>query len=324
MKYIKLISIAIIILVIIIWLSISFYLLHDRKLDFIQGQIEANSYSVSSKVAGRIEEIFVKKGDRVKQGDLIYTINSPELEAKIKQAKAGYEGARALTQEANRSARIETLTSAKEVYKAAKSLADLAEKTYQRTQNLYDSGVVSLQKRDEAEANFKSATSNANTAYQQYKIALNGATEETKQAAKQKELAALGTLDEVESYAKDTQAFAPIDGEISNILLHKNELSPSGFPVVNIIDTNSMYLKFSVREDLLNKFKIDSEFEAYIPALDNKIKFKVRYISVMGDFATWKATKESNGYDMKSYEIEAKVMQKVPDLRVGMSVLINN
>lgn len=323
MKIIKLASIFIILTIIVLWLSVSFYMLHNKQPNFIQGQIEANSYSVSSKVAGRIDEIFVKKGDKVKQGDLIYTINSPELEAKIKQAKAGYEGAKALTQETNKSARIETLTSAKEVFKAAKSLAELAEKTYQRTKNLYDSGVVSLQKKDEAEANFKTATYNANTAYQQYQLALNGATQETRLAAKQKELAALGTLDEVESYAKDTQAFSPVSGEVSNILLHKNELSPSGFPVVNIIDTNSMYLKFSVREDMLNKFKIGTNFEANIPALEKNINFKVRYISVMGDFATWKATKNDNSYDMRTYEIEADLIDKEENLRVGMSVLID-
>lgn len=322
MKRVKIISIGVIIGAIFVWLIVSFYLAHKPKESFIQGQIEATQYSISSKVAGRIDELFVKKGDFIKQGDLAYTIKSPELEAKIKQAQAGYEASKALREETNKGARIETIESAKDVYMAAKSMAELAEKTYLRVQNLYDNGVVSLQKRDEAETNFKSAKFNENTAYQQYKIALDGATEETKEAVKQKELAALGTLDEVQSYAKDTQAFSPISGEVSNILLHSNELAPSGFPVVLVLDTQSMYLRFALTEDKLLDFKVGSEFEAFVPALNQNVLFKVRYISVLGDYATWKAANKKDSYDMKSYEIQADIATKVEGLRVGMSVLV--
>lgn len=322
MKIFKIIAIAIILVAILVWLSISFYITHKPKEEFIQGQIEATQYSISSKVAGRIEEMFVKKGDKIKEGDLAYTIHSPELDAKIQQAKANYEGAKALRIEADKGTREQTITSAKELYLAAKSMQELAEKTYKRVQNLYDSGVVSLQKRDEAETNFKNATFNANTAYQQYKLALEGATSETKEAVKQKELAAQGMLNEVQSYAKDTQAFSPISGEVSNVLIHKNELSPSGFPVVLVLDTNKSYLRFSITEDKMQNFKVGSEFEAFMPALDKNVKFKVRYIAPMGEFATWKATNRKNSYDMKSYEIEADIIDKLPDIKVGMSVLI--
>lgn len=322
MKLLKIISISVIVIALLFWLSISFYLAHKPKESFIQGQIEAIQYSISSKVAGRIEEIFVKKGDKIKAGDLAYTINSPELQAKIEQAKAGYEGAKALSEETNKGTRVETIQSAKDVYLAAKSMAELAEKTYNRVQNLYDSGVVSLQKKDEAETNFKSAKFNENTAYQQYKLALDGATNETKQALKQKEIAAFGALSEVESYAKDTQAFSPISGEVSNVLLHKDELAPSGFPVVLVLDSDNAYLRFSARESELEKFKLGSEFEAFIPAINKNLTFKVRYISPLGEFATWKASSRKDSYDMKSFEIEAEILNKIDDIRVGMSVLI--
>lgn len=322
MRIVKIVSVVAILALIMLWLGFSFYVAHKPKEVFIQGQIEATQYSISSKIAGRIDEIFVKKGDFIKENELAYTINSPELEAKIAQAKANYQAAKAVRIEADKGSRIQTIESAKEVYQAAKSMAELAEKTYMRVQNLYDSGVVSLQKRDEAETNFKSATNNANTAYQQYKLALEGATSETKEAVKQKEIAAKGMLNEVQSYAKDSQAFSPISGEVSNVLLHKNELSPSGFPVVLVLDIENAYLRFSVTEDRLDDFKLDSEFLAFIPALKQEAKFKVRYISPMGEFATWKATNRQNSYDMKSFEIESNIIDDIKDLRVGMSVLI--
>lgn len=322
MRIIKIVSIVAILVLIVAWLGFSFYEAHKPKEVFIQGQIEATQYSISSKIAGRIDEIFVKKGDYIKENELAYTINSPELEAKIAQAKANYNAAKAMRIEADKGSRIQTIESAKEVYLAAKSMAELAEKTYMRVQNLYDSGVVSLQKRDEAETNFKSATNNANTAYQQYKLALEGATSETKESLNQKEKAAKGMLNEVQSYAKDYSAFSPISGEVSNVLLHKNELSPSGFPVVLVLDIENAYLKFSVTENRLEDFPLNSEFSAYIPALKKDATFKVRYISPMGEFATWRATNRQNSYDMKSFEIEANIIDDIKDLRVGMSVLI--
>ena len=322
LKILKATSIFIIIAIILIGLVFSFYLSHKPKESFLQGQIEATQYSISSKVAGRVGEIFVKKGDFIKEGELVYNIVSPELEAKIKQAQAGYKAAQALSEETNKGARIENIESTKDLYEAAKAISNLAEKTYSRIQNLYDSGVVSLQKRDEAYTNYKSAKSNEDAAYQQYKIALSGATKETKEALKQKELAALGTLDEVESYAKDTQAFSPISGEVSNILLHTNELAPSGFPVVLVVDIDNAYLRFSVREDKLERFKIGSEFVGFIPALNKNARFKVRYISLLGEFAVWKAANKDKNYDMKSYEIEASFVEKIDGFRLGMSVLI--
>lgn len=322
MKIARIIGIGAVITGLVAWLIVSFYLAHKPKNLFLQGHIEATQYSIASKVAGRIDEVFVKKGDFIKLGELAYTINSPELEAKIKQAKAGYEAAKALNKETDNGVRAETIESAKDVYMAAKSLAELAEKTYNRVQNLYDSGVVSLQRRDEAETNFKSARFNESTAYQQYKIALDGATKETREAARQKELAAQGTLDEVQSYAKDTQAFSPISGEVSNVLLHANELVPSGFPVVLVLDTESMYLRFSVTEDKLRFFKVGESFEAFVPALNQNATFKVRFISLLGDFATWKAANKKSSYDLKSYEIEADIVNKIDGFRVGMSVLV--
>lgn len=322
LKALKITAVFAILVAILAWLSYSFYTAHKPKEVFIQGQIEATQYSISSKIAGRVNEIFVKKGDFIKENDLAYTIHSPELEAKIAQAKANYEGAKALRIEADKGTRAQTIQSAKEVYLAAKSMADLAEKTYTRVQNLYDSGVVSLQKRDEAETNFKSAKFNANTAYQQYKLALEGATKETKEAVKQKELAAKGMLSEVQSYAKDTQAFSPVSGEVSNVLIHKNELSPSGFPVVLVLDMKNAYLRFSVTEDRLEEFQVGNEFSAFIPSLQRDGRFKVRYISPMGEFATWKATNRKNSYDMKSFEVEADIIDEIENLRAGMSVLI--
>ncbi|ANV97711.1 hypothetical protein BBW65_02325 [Helicobacter enhydrae] len=310
------------IVLLIAWLSMSFYKAYQPKPEILQGQIATREYNVSSKIAGRIQEVLVKKGDMVKKGDLIYVISSPELEAKLQQAKAGYEAAKALSTEAQKGAREQQIISAKDLWLSATTLRELAEKTYKRVENLYKSGVVSLQKRDEAYANFEAAKLKENTAYQQYQLALEGATQETKKALEEKEKAAAGSVTEVEAYAKDTQVLAPTDGEVSNILLHEGELAPSGFPVVLLADMSEAYLRLNITEDELKHYPKGQKFQAYIPALDTYAEFQVTFISVMGDFATWKSSTQDKGYDIRTFEINAKPTKPIENLRIGMSVVI--
>lgn len=314
--------ITLLLLGITLWLGITFYRAYEPKPQILQGQMQAREYSVSSKLAGRIQGVRVKKGDFVKKGDLIYQIHSPEVEAKLTQAQAGYEAAKALREEADKGARQEAIISAKDVWSSAKAMADLAQKTYERIEELYKNGVVSLQRKDETFAAYQSARYNENAAYQQYKIALEGLRDEAKRAVSEKENAARGQVNEVEAYIKDINAYAPITGEVSNVLLHDGELSPSGFPVVLLVDLQDAWLKLSVSEQYLSRFQKDAVFEGYIPALKLSVRFKVEYVAVMGDFATWRASASSRGYDMKSYEIEARPLSPIEGFRVGMSVLV--
>lgn len=321
-KFIPLIVLGIGIVMLGSWLSQSFKKAYQPQPQILQGQIASREYNVSSKIAGRIAEVYVQKGQIVKKGDLIYTINSPELEAKLEQAQAGYEAAKALSAETQKGAREQQIISAKDMWLSAKTMRELAEKTYQRVESLYKGGVVSLQKRDEAYASFEGAKLKENTAYQQYQLALEGATKETKKALEEKERAAAGTVAEVEAYAKDSQVLAPADGEVSNVLLHEGELAPSGFPVVLLADMNEAYLRLNITEEELKNFPKGKVFQAYIPALDMKASFEVTFISVMGDFATWKSSASQKGYDIRTFEINAKPLEAIQNLRIGMSVII--
>ncbi|PID47850.1 MAG: hypothetical protein CR967_02790 [Proteobacteria bacterium] len=312
-----------IILAIFIWLGMTFFKAYKPKPYQLQGQIEAQSYSISSKVAGRIEKVFVKKGDRVKKGDLIFSINSPELQAKIDQAKASKDAAKALAQQAKSGARKQQISAAYDNYKKAKVASNLAKKTYERVNNLYKDGVVSKQTKDEAYTKYQASIYTKEAALQMYNLAREGTREETKLAALNKEKAAASVVAEVEAIASDLNIKSFYDGEVNNVLLQSGELAPTGFPVVQITDMNDAWLVLHVREDELEKFKKGSTFKGKIPALGNKsFTFKVSFISVMGDFATWRATDARKGFDMKTFEIEARAVEPIKDLRVGMSVLV--
>ncbi|HAS63288.1 MAG TPA: hypothetical protein DCS35_12425 [Vibrio sp.] len=307
---------------IISWVGYSFYQAYQPKPMHLQGQIESQQYSISSKVAGRIDQVLVRKGDQVKQEQLIFTIHSPEIEAKLEQAKAGEKAADALAKEAEQGARTQQIQAAKDQWQKAKAAADLMEKTFLRVNNLYKDGVVAEQKRDETQTQWQAAKYTESAAFQMYQMTKEGVRSETKLAAAEKARMAAGAVAEVEAFAADTQIKSWFDGEVSQVLLQSGELAPQGFPVVTVVDTQDSWAVLNVREDLLKHFKKGSTFSAYLPALDENVEFKVTHVAVMGDFATWRSTDASQGFDLRTFEVEARPVNKTIELRMGMSLVV--
>lgn len=305
------------------YLCYGFWEAYQPQPTIIQGHIEAQQYNISSKVAGRIDTVKVKKGEQVTKGQLIFTIYSPELEAKLAQAKAGQDAAEALAEQARTGARSQEIAAAKDSWQKAKAAAELLEKTYQRIENLYKDGVIPEQKRDEVYTELQAAQFTSNAAFQLYQMAEEGARQETKKAAEGKARMAAGAVAEVEAFAADTQITSWHTGEVSQVLLHDGELAPQGFPVVTLLDMQDSWAVFDIREDLLSDFTMGANFKAEIPALKKEnVEFAVTHVAAMGDFATWRATNTSKGFDMRTFEIEAHPVKPIEDLRAGMSVII--
>jgi len=291
----------------------------------LQGQIEARQYSISSKVPGRIGEVLVRKGDLVQPGQLIFTIYSPELDAKLEQARAGRDAAGAMARQAENGARSQEIQAAADQWQKAAAAADLMEKTYRRVNTLFEEGVVSEQKRDEVYTQWQAALFTENAARQMHLMAQEGAREEIKQAAADKVRLAEGMVAEVEAYEADTRIESHFQGEVAQVLLREGELAPQGFPVVMVVDMNDAWVVLNIREDRLQDFAKGTRFQARVPGLDDELhEFQVDHVAVMGDFATWRATDTGRGFDMRTFELEARPTDDLKGLRVGMSVLVED
>ena len=290
----------------------------------IQGEVGATEVRLSGKLPGRVLELRAREGMKVKKGDTLILIDSPEISAKIMQAEAAESAAKAVSLKAQNGTRQETITAAAEQYEMAQTAADFAKKSYERTKNLYEKGVIAAQKFDEVETQYKAAQAQARAAKSQYEMALNGAQKEDKLAAYAQVQRAKGALEEATSYLSETKLVAPISGEISEIFPKEGELVGSGSPLMNIVDLNDIWVTFNVRENFLSKIKVGQQLKAKVPALgDKEITLKVTYIKALGSYATWKATKLTDEYDTKTFEVRAVPVEKVSDFRPGMSVIIN-
>jgi len=316
-----LLAIAGFIAVVIIVALIGFLAL-DRNPDIIQGQVEVTEYRVSSKVPGRILELRVSEGDYVKAGDTLAILDAPEVRAKMEQARSAESAAAALELKAQNGARKEQIQGAYSVLQQAKAGYEIAEKSYQRIQRLYDEGVMSAQKRDEVYANYKAMEAQMKAAQSQYDMAVNGARMEDKLAAAAQVGRAKGAVQEVNSYIHETVQIAQKEGEVANIYPKVGELVGTGSPIMSIAVMDDMWGTFNVREDQLNGMNVGSEFTVFVPAFNKEIKMKVYYLKDQGSYAVWKATKANGQYDLKTFEVKARPIEKLDGLRPGMSLII--
>lgn len=291
--------------------------------DIIMGQAEVTQIRISGKVPGRIASYRFGEGEQVKAGDTLVFLDTPEVLAKLQQAEALRSAAEAQQAKAMKGARAQEITGAYELWQKAQAGLTIAKKSYDRVQNLYEKGVMSAQKRDEAEANYKAMAATEKAARSQYEMAKEGARKEDKAAAAALVQQAGGAVAEVESYLGETALLSPIDGEVAERFPEVGELVGTGAPIMNITDMNDMWVTFSIREDLLKDIRMGSELNAFIPALGNQaVRLKVYYMKDMGTYAAWKATKTTGQFDSKTFEVRARPLQPVADLRPGMSVIM--
>ena len=307
---------------VVIIVAIIGFLVLDRDPDIIQGQVEVSEYRVSSKVPGRILELRVKEGDFVKVGDTLAILDAPEVRAKMEQAQSAQSAAAALELKAQNGARKEQIQGAFSVLQQAKAGFEIAEKSYNRVQRLYDEGVMSAQKRDEAYANYKAMEAQMKAAQSQYDMAVNGARMEDKLAAAAQVGRAKGAVNEVNSYIHETVQIAQMEGEVSDIYPKVGELVGTGSPIMSISLMQDMWGTFNVREDQLNGMQVGTEFTAFVPAFNKDVKMKVYYLKDQGSYAVWKATKANGQYDLKTFEVKARPVEKLEGLRPGMSLII--
>lgn len=293
-----------------------------REDSIIQGEVEVTEYRVSSKLPGRILKLLVKEGDLVRAGDTLAILEVPEVNAQKKAAEATQGAADAMSEMADNGARKEQIQAAYQLWQQAIAARDIAQKSYNRVQNLYDSGVMSAQKRDEALAAYQATEAQVNAAKSQYDMAKNGARWEEKKAAAKQAQAAKSAVDVFKSLLSETVQVATMDGEVSEVYPEIGELVGTGSPIMSIAVMNNMWGTFNIREDQLKGMKIGDTFKAYVPAFDKEIQMKVYYIKDQGAYAVWKATKSNGQYDLKTFEVKAKPLTKIEGLRPGMSLII--
>ncbi len=311
----------IIILIILAALAIVGFLCIKPGPVAIQGQGEATEIRISGKMPGRVSDIFVEEGQKVKAGDTLVRIHSSLLDARMEQAKAMATAAEATNQKVDAGTRVQIIESALNLYRQAQAAAEIARKTYDRMQSLFSQGVVSAQKRDEAKAAYDAAIAGEAAARSQYELAKSGAQKEDKAASRAMVDVAKGGVSEVGAVLEDQVLLAPCDGTITVIYPNVSELIATGAPIM-ALQKDDNWAVFNVRENVLKNIKEGTKVKVRIPALEKEVEMKVFYIRDMGTYANWQATKSTGDYDARTFEIKARPEKPIENFRPGMSVIL--
>ncbi|MGP4715227.1 HlyD family secretion protein [Psychrobacter sp. T6-6] len=293
----------------------------------LQGQMQMQQTSIAAKVPGRIAQIMVTEGDTVTAGQQLVEMDSPEINAKINQARAGKQIAQSQLDKAENGARPQEIAQAKAAWQANKAASDLAKNTYQRVNRLYEEGLMARQKRDEAYAQYLATEDQTEAARLQYDLALEGARSEDKSAATAQVAQVDAQLDEALVAKEEANLKSPIAGIVDNVIVSAGEVIGQGVPLLTLVDTNDQWVVLNVTESYLNQFAIGQTFIGTIPALSSADKpyskqFTVYATSTLSDFATWRPTNNDDGFDVRTFEVKARPSTPDTRIRSGMSVIV--
>lgn len=293
----------------------------NRPDNMLEGQVEGTTVRISGKLPGRVMEFYAHEGDTVHAGDTLVRIHSALFEAQLMQAEAMQDVARQQNRKIDGGTRRQIVQGAYDLWQQAKAAEGITRKTYERLQRLYEEGVMTEQKRDEAKAAYDAAVAAERAAKSQYDLAVAGAQSEDKQSAAAMVTAATGNVDQVKAVLDDAYLTSPCDGTIDQVYPEVGELVSLGAPIMSVLKSDNRHVVFNLREELLRDFPAGKRVTLYIPALDKDIEAEVYYIRDMGNYATWRATKTTGSWDSRTFEVKLRPTDSIEGLRPGMSAI---
>ncbi len=303
----------------IVGLSI-WYLARPQPL-IVQGEADATRIDIAARVDGRVGRRPVERGQNVSAGQLLFEIHNPELMTKWRQAEAGVDVAKAQLANILVGTRAEIVDQKKAALESAQSNFQLADKTYNRIKDLAGTGNAPLQRLDEATNSREVAERGQDSAQLDYNEAVNGATKEEREIAETNVLKAQASVDTIKASVDELTVKAPIASQVYQIGAEVGEYVSPGVPLLSLIDLGDIWLRFNLREDLVNGLKVGDRVKMRAPALgDQEIEAEIKLIETRGEYAGWRATRATGDFDLRTFEVRAYPVSPLPALRPGMSV----
>ena len=299
------------------------YLLRGEPL-LVQGEVDATRLDIAARVDGRVAEIPVERGQNVAAGAVLVKIDNPETLAKNEQGLAAKIVAEAQLANIKVGTRAEVIAARKAELERAQSSVVLAQKTYDRVSQLAEHGNAPVARLDQATDTLHESQRAVDQAKSAYEQAVNGYTKEEHEIAAAAVKKAVADITAVQSIIEQMVVYAPVASQVYQRNVEPGEYVSPGVPLVTLIDLDDMWIHFDLREDLVKTLKVGDRFDVRIPALaDRRITVEVKLIATKGEYASWRATRATGDFDLRTFSIRAYPVDKVPDLRPGMSAYLD-
>jgi HlyD family secretion protein len=296
------------------------YLVRPAPL-LVQGEVDATRIDIAARVDGRVGDIRVARGENLAAGAVLIQIDNPETTAKLKQMLAAKLVAEAQLANVDAGTRPELVAVRKAAYEKAQANQVLAQKTYDRTYQLFQQGHSPQAQVDQMTDKLEESQRAVEQAKSAYDQAVNGYTREERQIAAANVQKAAADIESVQSIVDQMTIYAPVASQVYKRNVEPGEFVSPGAPLLSLIDLGDVWLHFDLREDLVRTVKVGDRFTVRVPALDERtITAEVKLIATKGEYASWRATRATGDFDLRTFEIRAYPVEDVPELRPGMSV----
>src|SRR6202041_1474140 len=300
-----------------------FYLLRPEPL-LVQGEVDATRLDIAARVDGRVKEIPVERGQNVPAGAVLVRIDNPETLAKHDQMRTAKAVAEAQLANVLAGTRVETIAAKKAEMERAQAAQVLAQKTFDRTQTLTEQGNAPQARLDQVTDTLHETERAVDQAKSAYEQAVNGHTKEERAIAEADVERANADIQSVQSTIDQLVVYAPLASQVYQRNVEPGEYVSPGVPLVTLIDLADVWIHFDLREDLVKTLKVGDRFDVHIPALgERSVTVEVKLIATKGEYASWRATRASGDFDLRTFSIRAYPVQPVPDLRPGMSAYLD-
>ena len=299
------------------------YLIRPAPL-FIQGEADATQFYIAARVDGRVAEVSVNEGEDVAAGAVLVRIDNPETIAENEQALTAKIVAEAQLANINAGTRAEVIAARKAALERAQANVILAQKTYDRKRQLAEHGNAPQAQLDQAADSLHEAERIVDQAKSAYEQAVNGYTREEHEIAVANVGKAIADVKAVQSIIDQMVIYAPVASQVHKRNVEPGEYVSPGVALVTLVDLNDMWIHFDLREDLAKTLKVGDRFSVHIPALsDRRILVEIKQIATNGEYASWQAIRASRDFDLRTLSIRAYPVDKIPELRPGMSAYLD-
>jgi HlyD family secretion protein len=300
-----------------------YYLMRPVPL-LVQGEVDATRLDIAARVDGRVKEIPVERGQNVPAGAVLVRIDNPETLAKHGQMTAAKAVAEAQLANILVGTRPEVVAARKAALERAQAAQILAQKTFDRVQHLTEQGNAPQARLDQVTDNLHESERAVDQAKSAYDQAVNGYTREEREIAKANVEKAGADIQAVQSIVDQMAVYAPVATQIYQRNVEPGEYVSPGVPLVTLIDLADVWIHFDLREDLVKTLKVGDRFDVHVPALgDRRITVEVKLIATKGEYASWRATRATGDFDLRTFSIRAYPVALVPELRPGMSAYLD-
>lgn len=287
----------------------------------VQGEVSADRVDISPRVGGRIIRLAAAVGDRVTRGQIIAELDNPQLTTGLAAARAALAVAEADFARIA-STRPETIAARRADRAAAQSDVTLYQENFARQVQLLRSGNAPQARVDEATRNLEAAQRKRDAADAALQLAMTGASPEERALSEAQVKQARALMEQRAADVAELTVRAPSDGQVTTRVAEVGENFSAGAPLYGLIDPQALWVTFNLREDLLAGLKVGDRFAVTVPAAGKTpIPVRVTVINVQGQFATWRATRATGDFDLRTFEVRAVPLAPIDGLRPGMSVI---